>query len=115
MLKSGSVIRITLNKPSKPNSSAEATEDDDDDDWFNEGVPPIFDCKLGMPIDGGYGVPVKVDVVEYGVVGLGHVNEYANIEDEDEEGFCCIVCTLPPDFVEKFYKKLLSKKKYIYI
>ena len=104
MLKSGSVIRITLNKPSKPNSSAEATDvDDDDDDWFNEGVPKV-DCKLGIPpIDDGYGVPVKVDA-EYGVVEIDPVNEYVNIEGKDE-GVCCIVCTLPPDFVvEKFYK-----------
>ena len=112
MLKSGSVILITLNNPSKPNSSAEATDNDDDDDWFKEGAPPTVDCKLGMPIDGGYGVPVKVDVVEYGVVGLaGPVNEYGIIKDEDEEGTCCIICTLPPDFVEKFYKKYI----YIYI
>ena len=101
MLKSGSVIRITLNKPSKPNSSAEATDEgDNDDDWFNEDAPPTVDCKLGIPIDGGNGVPVKVDVVEYGVVGTGPVNEYVNVED-DEEGVCCIICTLPPDFVEK--------------
>jgi hypothetical protein len=73
MLKSGSVIRITLNKPSKPNSSAEATDvDDEDDDWFNEDVPPTVDCKLGIPIDDGYGVPVKVDA---GVVEIDPVNE----------------------------------------
>jgi hypothetical protein len=46
-----------------------------------------------MPIDR---MPVKVDVVEYGVVGIGHVNEYATLKK-------ALFCILHPVSLEKYF------------